>query len=173
MKAPIWYLIAKISNFLGGTGWHRAYLLDQAVHYFKDWWLIGISHTGYWMPYQLYNGNSDITNQFLAEGIDGGIITMILFIIVVVRAYKFVGYGLRAASNWSKREQFLLWGVGCVLLAHTATFFSICYYNQCKVLFFIFLAAIAFIGMMGPETIKLFDIGSGDDENVKSALSSG
>jgi hypothetical protein len=145
MKAPIWYLIAKISDILGGTGWHRAYLIDQAIRYFSNWWLLGISQTGYWMPYELSDGNADITNQYLQQGVTGGIVPMILYIVFIVRGFKYIGIGLRNTSLFSPRIQFIIWGLGCALFAHVATFFSVSYYNNIRVLFYFLLAAIALL----------------------------
>ncbi len=50
MKAPVWYLIARLSDLVGGGGWHRAYLIDQFVTHFKEWWLIGTSVHAHWGP---------------------------------------------------------------------------------------------------------------------------
>src|ERR1035438_2408756 len=30
MKAPVWYLLARITALTGGSGWHRSYLIDVA-----------------------------------------------------------------------------------------------------------------------------------------------
>jgi hypothetical protein len=157
MKAPIWYLIAKISDFMGGTGWHRSYLIDQAIRYFGDWWLVGISVTGYWMPYQLADGNADITNQFLAQGVNGGIVPMLLYILVVVRAFKFIGMGLKNAQVLSKKDQFIIWGLGCALFGHVATFFNVSYYNSIRVLFYFQLAVIALLSVPIPSKDPLLN----------------
>ena len=43
-KVAPWYLIAKISDVMGGTGWHRSYLIDQFLGHFTQWCLIGTSY---------------------------------------------------------------------------------------------------------------------------------
>ena len=98
MKAPIWYLFARLSDTAGGTGWHRAYLLDMAFgKYFHEWWLIGTKVTRHWMPTGVFYSQtqSDITNQFLWEGVNGGIFTMGLFIMIIVCCFKAIGHALR------------------------------------------------------------------------------
>jgi len=34
MKVPIWFLMNRIGAIIGGTGWHRAELIDQFVRRF-------------------------------------------------------------------------------------------------------------------------------------------
>jgi hypothetical protein len=77
MKAPVWYLIAKMSDVVGGTGWHRAYLIDQAVNHLNEWWLMGTSYTAHWAPsgqvLAVDPNNMDITNHYIAQGLQGGV----------------------------------------------------------------------------------------------------
>ena len=42
MKAPVWYLLARISSLTGGDGWHRSYLIDMAYQHLGLWWLAGM-----------------------------------------------------------------------------------------------------------------------------------
>ena len=77
MKAPIWYLPAKISDLMGGTGWHRSYLIDQAIIHFNEWWMIGSTVTAHGAPggttiLGVDSKNMDITNNYIAEGLGGG-----------------------------------------------------------------------------------------------------
>ena len=71
MKAPVWYLIAKIDFTGGSTSWHRARLIDSAVTYLSEWWLAGTDYTRHWMPTGVtWNADhTDITNHFLKMGV--------------------------------------------------------------------------------------------------------
>ncbi len=40
MKAPVWFLLARVDVVSGSTGYHRAYLIDRAIANLSDWWLI-------------------------------------------------------------------------------------------------------------------------------------
>ena len=84
MKAPVWYLIARLSDLIGGTGWHRAEIIDQAIRHIDEWWLVGSHYTAHWMPYVMPDNPdmADITNQYIMEGLIGGFLTMILFIVI-------------------------------------------------------------------------------------------
>jgi hypothetical protein len=48
MKAPVWFLIARIDLTGGSSGYHRAEIVDQFIRHFWDWWLIGVKDTSSW-----------------------------------------------------------------------------------------------------------------------------
>jgi hypothetical protein len=148
MKAPIWYLFAKLSDATGGTGWHRAFLLDQAFgKCFHEWWLIGAKETRHWMPTGVVYSQtqSDITNQFLCEGINGGIFTMGLFIMIIVCCFKAIGQALQRNTSAPFNERFFLWTLGVVLFGHINAFMSISYFDQIIIFWTLLLGMIAAI----------------------------
>ncbi len=40
-EKPVWHLIGRLSELIGGTGYHRVRLIDAAIDHFGDWWLKG------------------------------------------------------------------------------------------------------------------------------------
>ena len=66
MKAPVWFLISRLSGFGGGTGWHRAALVDNFIRRFSDWWLIGTRNNADWGYYMW-----DVDNAYVAAGVGG------------------------------------------------------------------------------------------------------
>jgi hypothetical protein len=163
MKAPIWYLLARLSEFTGGGGYHRAYLLDIAFQHFSQWWLVGTTYTADWFPYQLEidNNNSDITNHFLVQGITGGVFTMILFTVLVVLCFVSVGKSLRSLESASFRDRFLVWTLGVTLLGHVAAFISVSYFDQILVMWYMLQAMIVSVGVsigsMPPPYLEMDD----------------
>lgn len=154
MKSPVWHLIGRLSNVIGGGGWHRAYLIDQAVKYFSDWWLVGVKVTGHWMPTQLaYDPTrADITNHFIAQGVDGGLITMVLFIMICIHGFKGVGKGLHEAEEYPFYMRIGIWSMGATLFSHIVTFTSVSYFDQITVfwyMLFAFIAAIQYGPLLG------------------------
>lgn len=159
MKAPIWYIFARLSSITGGTGWHRAYLIDQAIRYFNEWWLVGTKVTAHWMPTGLMIDptKADITNQFLVQGVNGGLITMLLFILIVVRGFSAVGQTVRAYGQGNFSQTILLWSMGAALFAHCLSFFSVSYFDQIQVFWYFLMAAISTMYAMAfsiPEKIE-------------------
>jgi hypothetical protein len=140
MKAPVWFIMARIDVFSGSTGYHRAYLIDRAVANFSDWWLVGTKSTAAWAAEDdhLY----DVTNAYINEGANGGLLTMILFIMIIVLCFRGVGNAISALSG-EHPSQLALWAVGSSLFAHAVTFFSVSYFDQNFVVWFLLLAIIS------------------------------
>ena len=148
MAAPVWYLIDRISNIVGGSGWHRSYLIDQAYHHFNEWWFIGSTYTAHWAPggqvLAVDPNNMDITNHYIAEGLAGGVLKLGLFIAMIVRGYKTVG-------RWANRrdvpfaQRMLVWSLGVCLGSHCMSFFSVSYFDQIVVMWYWLLALLAML----------------------------
>jgi len=147
MKAPVWYSISRISDILGGTGWHRANLIDQAIKHFKEWWLFGSTYTAHWMAYSLPSDPdmADITNQYILEGVNGGLVTMLLFIGIIVACFKKLGAAQQVAVDHPLGKGFSLWCFGSALFAHAVTFMSVSYFDQTIVTWFLLIAIISTI----------------------------
>jgi hypothetical protein len=147
MKAPVWYLPAKLSAFTGGTGWHRSYLMDVAFQHLNQWWLAGMREedTAAWFPYILPTvGGADITNQFLAFGTQAGLVAIGLLIYLIYCAFSQVGRGL----GWVRQtpdvqdDEPLLWALGVALAANVSNWLGITYFDQFNVLWLLQLAAL-------------------------------
>lgn len=152
MNAPIWYLAAKFSDITGGSGWHRAHLMEMASNTFGKWWLAGmpIKETAHWFPYGGELG-TDITNQYVSFGLSAGILATILFTSLLVKCYKKVGRAMKAIhTGFSKTTEIslLLWGLGVMLTVHVENWFGITYFDQTSLLWFLQLAAIVNISQM-------------------------
>jgi hypothetical protein len=149
MKAPVWYLLDRVSDLTGGTGWHRAYLIDVAVRHLGQWWLAGmpIRDTQNWFFYTIgVTGGADITNQFLWFGIMAGLGAIVLLIVVVARGFSTVGRAMaavRRAGAQLRPVEFMLWGLGVLLTVHVVNWFGISYFDQIYVVWLLQLAAIS------------------------------
>ena len=148
MKAPIWYLPARVSSMSGGDGWHRSHLMDMAFQDLGQWGLAGLPKiaTGNWMPYTLSTGEADMTNQYLSFGIAAGLGSMVLFIALLVVAFKNLGKALatvRSDGGRPNETEFLLWGLGVMLFVHSVNFLGITYFDQTYAIWYLQLAAVA------------------------------
>jgi hypothetical protein len=145
MKSPPWYIIAKLSDRLGGTGWHRAYLIDQAVGHFGEWFLVGTSVTAHWAPsgqvLAADPNNMDITNNYISQGIQGGLLGLGLFLAIIVSCFKIVGRKVR--SQDSPLPPKLIWAFGVSLACHCTAMISIAYFDQIQVFWFWLLGVFA------------------------------
>jgi hypothetical protein len=143
MKAPIWYLAAKISALTGGDGWHRSYLMEQCFRHFSEWWLAGTSDTADWAITQMTWGGADITNMYVCCAAEAGLVSLMLFILILVRCFRGLGAALCAARQAAPQAEGLLWCLGTVLFAHVVTLFSVTYWDQMHVVWWGFLAMIS------------------------------
>jgi hypothetical protein len=146
MKAPVWFVLARVDVFSGSTGYHRALLIDSAIKNLKDWWLIGSKSTAAWEDEDQHL--FDVTNQYLVVGSEGGLISMLLFIWIIARSFRYVGLSEQTAEEWERppSEQFLIWGLGASLFAHVVSYMSVSYFDQNIVNWYLLLAIIATIG---------------------------
>lgn len=138
MKDPVWYIFARVNIFSASTGWHRSNLIDQAIRHFFDWCLVGVKDVEAWGVWW-----GDITNQFLLEGVRGGLVTALLFLYIIILAYSIIGRTLARVKGETKRNQMFVWALGCTIFAHTVAFLDVAYFDQNCVNWYWALAAVA------------------------------
>jgi len=135
MQAPVWHLVSRVSAVGGSTGYHRYVLIDGAIRHFHEWWLLGTTWTGHWSEhFQTW----DIANQYIFEGVRGGIWRLGLFCSLVV----FVGNAIAGAQGRArtKADRYLLWGFGASLFVHCVCFIGVSYFGQIQYLWYMTLA---------------------------------
>lgn len=167
MKAPVWFLLGRVSDIVGGGGYHRAYVIDQFINHFSSWWLLGTSNTGGWVATQLASGGTDITNQFVSDGLNGGLLGFILSAMLVVRCFQQIARAMEATETDSLAATKFAWGVGATLAGTIAILFSVTYFDQMHVIWYFLLAVIAALSpliqeRLSPEVIT--DEASGCDD---------
>ena len=148
MKAPIWYLPFKISSIVGGGGYHRGLVMDQAWQDLGKWWLFGmdISGTAEWVPYvHSVVGGADVTNQFVVFGLRGGLLAVVISVAVFVFSFRSLGHVLGAVrrSVAGNGDELLCWGLGAALFVHAVSWFGVSYFDQSYLVWLLHLAAIS------------------------------
>ncbi len=147
MEAPVWHLIARVNMIGGSTGWHRYHLINEAVNHFSEWMVLGTRGTAHWGW-----GLQDITNQYILEGVRGGLITLILFIILLVRATAKVG--ATSLRPISPKHQWLFWSLCVSILGHCVSFFGVSYFGQIILLLYLTFAIVGWV-FSNPKEIRL------------------
>jgi hypothetical protein len=145
MSDPVYFLMARIDITGGSAGWYRAALIQSAIYHLDEWWFAGTDYTRHWMPTGIYanEANTDITNHILQMGVWGGLPLVILLMGILVAAFSIISTTLRLNTNAPREQQFLIWTLGAILFGHVANFFSISYYDQSIVYYYLLLAGIA------------------------------
>jgi len=162
MKAPVWFLIAKVGGATGGSGWHRATLIDTFIRHFGEWWLYGTRNNADWGYYMW-----DVDNAFVNSGLQGGLVTFMLFIGLFVYGFRLVSKARRKAEK-SPRDARLIWAMGCALFANTVGFFGIFYFDQSILAWYGLLAMISATGafVVNPRPEQLIETASTAERRV-------
>jgi uncharacterized integral membrane protein len=144
MKAPAYFLLARVDLTGSSTSWHRAELIDSAIRHLSEWWLFGTDYTRHWISYGVgwSEKHTDITNYYINMGVWGGLPLMLLFIGVIAIGFARVGRQLGCPQADNGIPPFAIWALGCTLFAHAGTFISIAYFDQSVMFLYLTLAAI-------------------------------
>jgi hypothetical protein len=136
MKQPVWHLLARVDIVSGSTGWHRYHLVDKFIERFPEWAPLGTLSTAHWG-----HGLHDVTNQFVAEGVAGGMLRLLLFVGVIWLAFAGVSRSLRLAAA-GRTYHLASWALGTILFMHCMNFVAVSYFEQIVVEWQLTLAAI-------------------------------
>jgi len=145
MQAPVWHLMSRVDVIGGSTGWHRFIIFDTFLNHFSAWYL-----TGYTTPTDWAWQMRDITNEFMVQGLRGGLLTLSMFILVLLWAFGNVGRRLAAiedeASGRDAALEWRLWLVGVIVFVHVMTFFGLSYFGQMNILWYLQLSIAGAVG---------------------------
>lgn len=136
MKAPVWFLIARVDMVGGSASFDRANLIDVFVNHFWDWWLLGTKDIGSW-GWSMW----DLSDAYVSQGESGGFVTLVFFIAIIARSFGRLGK-VRKSVEGRKRER-LIWLIGASLFANVMAFFGVSYWDQTAVAWFALLAIIS------------------------------
>jgi hypothetical protein len=123
MKRPPYYLIAMIDFTGSSTGWYRARLIQSSLEHLNEWWLFGTDVTRHWMAHGLNSEESDIVNQYIALGVNGGVLLLGSFLGLLMVSF-------RALAQAPSAQQVLAWSVGAELFGIVVTGVSVAFFDQ-------------------------------------------
>jgi len=151
MKQPVWFIFDRISGVIGGDGWHRSNLIDKFVKNFGEWWLIGMPMKGTvdWAATVTKFGYVDVTNYYISIGINGGLVSLVVFLMMLAACFKLVGFGLktlRKGTHGLAIYEPVLWGVGSAVCVHAINLTAVSYWDQSYVIWYLHLAMAVTLG---------------------------
>jgi hypothetical protein len=135
MNKPVWHLLSRVNVVGGSTGWHRYMIMDATINNFSKWWLMGDSNPMSWGVWEM----RDVTNQYIVTAVNGGLLSLVLFVAALTAAFSMVGKALTRLDTLSLRG-FTVWCVGVSLFVHVCTFFAVTYFGQIIMLTYLTLA---------------------------------
>jgi hypothetical protein len=137
MKAPVWFLLARVGVVGGSSGFHRAMLVDTCIRRFSDWWLLGANNNQNW-GWDMW----DTQNEFVAEALRGGLAAVTLFTMIVVRTLGRIGIARKSVDR-DFRQSWSMWLLGVMIATHVVAFFGSDYFDQTKFCWFASLAIVS------------------------------
>ena len=137
MKAPVWALIQRIDLTGSSSGFHRYMLVDQCIRHFGDWWLIGSKDYDTW-GFDMW----DLSNQYVACAVTGGLITLVTFILVISRTFARVGT-MRTLAAGDRGREWYGWCLGAAVFSHVVAYFGIGYFDQIQAAWYTLLGIIS------------------------------
>ena len=137
MKAPVWFIIARVDLTGSSSGYHRAELVDQFINHFREWWLIGTNTSATW-GWDMW----DQQNQYVNIGESGGLLALVFFILVIVRGFRMTGNARKRVEGDTAKE-WVYWCLGSALFANVVGFFGVNYFDQSRVGWLALLAMIS------------------------------
>lgn len=136
MKAPVWALISHVDLTGSSSGYHRYMLVDNLIRHFSEWWLIGYKNYQEW-GWDMW----DLSNQYVACALTGGLATLATFILIISRSFSLLGKARRLVDGDGESE-WLLWCLGAASLSHVVAYFGIAYFDQMQFAWYALLAMI-------------------------------
>ncbi len=137
MVNPVWHLLARI-NLVGGSGWYRYKLIDEWINHFAEWWLLGTNSYAQWWQHSF----DAVTNQYVLEAVNGGLLTLVFFIAIIVVAFRGVGRIGRSVAR-PRFRQLTAWAIGASLVVHCASYISVAYFGQLLIVWYLALGIVA------------------------------
>lgn len=149
MEAPVWALLYRTKFYGSSSAYHRFNLLDQFIRRIDEWWLFGVQTTTHW-GHSLF----DVANMFVRQGVDGGIVTLALFLAIIIYCYQGIGNSLVAIEG-NLDLQHMIWALGGSLFAHIVAFLSVSYFDQIIVIWIMLLAVISTVSTMNTVPVSV------------------
>jgi hypothetical protein len=157
MKAPIYYLMARVDITGSSQGYYRARLIESSMEHLSEWWLVGTDYTRHWMQTGILanDRHADMTNHFLTMGVMGGLPLMIIFVAILAYSFRDVGRASNQHANARTQDQLFVWTLGALLFGFCMNFLSITLFDQSVVFFYLLLAAIQSAARMRGASIEI------------------
>jgi len=137
---PFYHVIASWANPLGGASWHRAKLIDLAIEHFDEWWKVGYGDKDPgWGP-QLGMGFTDVTNEYILNGVRYGILGVIALCAVLAKAFRGLISTYRKMTHPAMKS--LCWAFGSLLFSVAVSWVSVSFFGQLLTLVYCSLGMI-------------------------------
>jgi len=134
-------LYTRFSFVTGSTGHHRFLLVDAAINNIKSWFLFGTNGTYSWG-----RGLWDVTQEYVAAAVNGGIIGLGLLITILVYCFKNAGKVMRRSEP---NASFVGYCLGASIFVHATCFLGATYFGQIYLLLYFTIGGLQTLSVSG------------------------
>jgi hypothetical protein len=153
---PFYHVFASYVNPFGGTGWHRAKLIDLAIEHFNEWWLMGYGGLDPgWGP-ATGRDWTDVTNHYIIYGVMYGILGVIALVGVLVTSLIMMIRCYKIEKDPMLKSCF--WALGGLIISFMISFNSFALFAQSGTLFICILGIAA--------SLSSYSLSSGPNNNL-------
>ena len=136
MKGPVWALIGHLDLTGSSSSYHRFMLVDNSINHFADWCFLGYRYYDTW-GWDMW----DLSNQYVAYALRGGLATLVMFLLIISRSLGRLGTARKLAEGIPKQE-WLFWCLGCAMVSHLVAYIGVNYFDQMQFAWYALLAII-------------------------------
>jgi len=145
---PFYHVIASYANPVGGSGWHRAKLIDCAIEDFDKWWMVGYGGKSPDWGKSLGMAWTDITSEYIMFGVKYGILGIIVLCGILGVSISLLKKAYNYADDPSLES--LYWALGTVIGTLIISFNAIALFTQAFTLFYCILGYVgSSVGLAG------------------------
>jgi len=136
-------------NPIGGSGWHRAKLIDLAIRDFGKWWLLGFGGRDPGWGESLGMTWSDITNHYIVAGVEYGLLGVIAVCGILATAIYMLVRFHNSVNDPVLRSWY--WAFGSIIVVLAISFNAILFSGQAGTLFYCILGIVGSSANMLPK----------------------
>lgn len=142
-------IVTRLDLTGSSTAYYRCLMIDTAIEHFNEWWLIGTDRTHHWIQSGVGSiieegKHMDITNMYIATGVNGGFIsTLFLFGIIVFSIKNVVVMATDEDIVPSKHERFVIWCLGATIGSIAISGLSVAFFDQSGAFIWYFTAFVS------------------------------
>jgi hypothetical protein len=142
-------LVTRLDLTGSSTAFYRARLIKTTLAHFNEWWLIGTDYTRHWIPsgigsVVLDGRHIDVTNMYIARGINDGLVGMIILIVTIITAVRqTVIVANHPTPSTPNPDVRFVWALGATLGSLAVSGLSVSYFDQSSAFIWLLVAWIA------------------------------
>lgn len=129
-------IVTRLDLTGSSTAYYRCLMIDTAIEHFNEWWLVGTDRTNHWIQSGVGSiigegKHMDITNMYIATGVNGGFLsTLFMFGIVVFSIKNVVVMATDEDTSISNNERFSIWCLGAAIGSLAVSGLSVAFFDQ-------------------------------------------